>query len=205
MSDTSQMKKVLHVGCGPARKAQMPTAFHGDDWQEVRCDIDASAEPDIVADMRDLSGIESGSFDAVFSSHNIEHVFAHEVPVVLSEFARVLRPNGFLVITCPDAQSLGEAIAQGRLLEPLYTSPAGPISAIDILWGHRASIAAGKVYMAHKVGLTAQVLADTLGASGFGSAICARQPAAFALWAVATREKIDPAELQSLGKQFFAV
>ncbi|MGE0107628.1 MAG: methyltransferase domain-containing protein [Thiomonas sp.] len=199
------IKKVLHVGCGPARKEQMPAAFHGDEWQEVRCDIDASVEPDIVADMRDLAGVEDASFDAVYSSHNIEHVFAHEVPLVLSEFARVLKPDGFLVITCPDVQSLGEALAQGRLLDTLYVSPAGPIAAIDILWGHRASIAAGKIYMAHKVGLTAQALADTLGASGFGSALCARHPASFALWALATREKMDQDGLLSLRQQFLPV
>jgi SAM-dependent methyltransferase len=202
MTDGTAPKKVLHIGCGSARKPQMPVAFHGDDWVEVRCDIDPCAEPDIVADMRDLSTIAEGSFDAVYSSHNIEHVFAHEVPIVLRGFSRVLKPEGFLVITCPDVQSLGEALSQGRLLEPLYQSPAGPIAPIDILWGHRASIAAGKVYMAHKVGLTAQVLADTLGASGFGSALCIRQPAAFALWAIATREAVDRDRIQSLRQRY---
>lgn len=202
MTTEAAAKKVLHVGCGPARKGQMPPAFQADAWQEVRCDIDQSVEPDIVADMRDLAMVAQASFDAVYSSHNIEHVFAHEVPVVLSEFARVLRPEGFLVITCPDVQSLGEALAAGRLLDPLYVSPAGPIAAIDILWGHRASIAAGKVYMAHKVGLTAQALADTLAASGFGSALCVRHPATFALWALATREKVDQADLLSLRQQY---
>lgn len=197
--------RVLHVGCGWARKKDMPPVFHGDDWEEVRCDIDPSASPDVVADMRDLSAIASGSFDAVYSSHNIEHVFAHEVPVVLREFARVLRPDGVLLITFPDVQYLGEALAQGRLLDPLYQSPAGPIAAIDVLWGHRASLAEGKVYMAHKVGFTAQVLVDTLVGCGFATAVCVRQPQAFALWALATREPRDAASMQVLRERFAPV
>jgi SAM-dependent methyltransferase len=202
MTKDAIVKKVLHVGCGPARKPQMPSAFQGDDWQEVRCDIDPSAQPDIVADMRDLSKIAQGSFDAVYSSHNIEHVFAHEVPVVLKEFAQVLSPDGVLVITCPDVQALGQALADGKLLDTLYESPAGPIAAIDILWGHRASIAAGQVYMAHKVGLTAQVLLQTLTSSGFGAALCLRQPQAFALWAIATRSAVSNERLMELRQIF---
>ncbi len=138
---------VLHVGCGPADKRAMPMGFQGDQWREVRCDIDPEVQPDIVADMTDLSTIDSGTFDAVFSSHNIEHLFAHQVPIALREFSRVLGDDGFLVLTCPDVQSLGEALAQGRLLETLYESPAGPIAAIDILWGHRTSMARGNTFM----------------------------------------------------------
>ncbi len=196
------VREVLHVGCGPARKPHMPAAFHGDDWREVRCDIDETAEPDIVANMMDLGVIGDGRFDAVYSSHNIEHVFAHEVPVVLREFSRVLKDDGVLVITCPDVQSLGAALAAGRLVEPLYQSAAGPISAIDILWGHRASIAAGKVYMAHKCGFTAQVLVDTLVQSGFARAACAQQAGAFALWAVATKAEASAEQLEALRRQY---
>ena len=196
------VREVLHVGCGPARKPQMPAAFHGDDWLEVRCDIDPSVAPDIVADMMDLGAIADGRFDAVYSSHNIEHVFPHEVPVVLREFSRVLKDDGVLVITCPDVQSLGAALASGRLVEPLYESAAGPISAIDILWGHRASLAAGKHYMAHKCGFTGQVLVDTLVQSGFARAACVQQPGAFALWAVATKAEATPEELEALRRRY---
>ena len=42
------------------------------------------------------------SVDAVFSSHNIEHLYPHEVPLALKEFMRVLKPDGFVLMTCPD-------------------------------------------------------------------------------------------------------
>jgi ubiquinone/menaquinone biosynthesis C-methylase UbiE len=56
--------------------------------------------------MTDMSAVETSSMDALYSSHNIEHVYAHEVPKALAEFKRVLRPDGFVIITCPDIQAI---------------------------------------------------------------------------------------------------
>ena len=79
-------KKFLHVGCGPKYKNSTTPAFASEDWEEVRLDIDEAVNPDIVSSVLDLRVIDSESFDAIFSSHNIEHVFAHEVPIMLKEF-----------------------------------------------------------------------------------------------------------------------
>ena len=46
----------------------------------------------------------------------------HEVPIALREFYRVLKEDGMVVITCPDLQSVCEAVVQDKLLEPLYKS-----------------------------------------------------------------------------------
>jgi 2-polyprenyl-3-methyl-5-hydroxy-6-metoxy-1,4-benzoquinol methylase len=103
----------------------------------------------------------------VWSSHNLEHVFAHEVELVLRAFLRVLRPGGQVMIATPDLQSIGEAIGAGRLEDTLYESPAGPISALDMLYGHGASIARGNEFMAHRTGFTAKTLRGKLRAAGF--------------------------------------
>ena len=160
--------------------------------------------PDQVGSITDLSVFDDGSYDAVFSSHNIEHLFAHEVPIALGEFARVLNPKtGIAIITCPDIQALGQRIAEGRVLEPLYQSPAGPITPIDILYGHRASIARGNHHMAHKVGLTAQVLLGAMKQSGFPQAIGFRQIGAFALWAIGFMWDANPQEKRQHQRAFF--
>lgn len=112
------MQSFLHVGCGPQTKAGLK-GFNTDDWKEIRFDIDEKVHPDIVGTLTDMSGVETASMDAIFSSHNIEHLFPHEVPVALKEFSRVLKPTGFVVITCPDLQSVCQAVAQDQLLEPL--------------------------------------------------------------------------------------
>jgi len=163
------MKTFLHVGCGPKRKNQTTRGFNTPDWTELRLDIDASVAPDIIGTMTDMSAVADASVDAIFSSHNIEHLYAHEVPVALAEFLRVLKPDGFLVVTCPDLQEVCRLIAEDKLLDPAYTSPAGPITPLDILYGHRPPMAAGNLYMAHRCGFTEKVLSGTLRTSGFGA------------------------------------
>lgn len=162
-----KVRKLLHVGCGPANPAKLPAMFRGSEWQEVRLDIDEKVQPDIVASMTDMSAVESDGFDALFSSHNVEHLFRHQVQGALREFYRVVRPGGQVVITLPDLQAAAAYVAEGKLDDPLYQSPAGPVAAVDILYGWTKSIAEGNHYMAHKTGFTARTLAKHLLGAGF--------------------------------------
>src|SRR3990167_3918374 len=97
------MLTFLHIGCGPKHKDQTTRGFNSADWKELRLDIDNSVEPDIVGTMTDMSAVQDASVDTIFSSHNIEHLYPHEVPQALAEFKRVLKPDGFVV---PDLQSV---------------------------------------------------------------------------------------------------
>ena len=179
------VRTVLHVGCGMADPRKLPTAFFAPDaWREVRLDIDPGVAPDIVASITDMATVDSGSVDAVWSAHNLEHLFAHEVPLALAEFRRVLRLGGFALVTMPDLQRAAELVAQDRLDEPAYLSPAGPIAPLDMLFGHGAAIAAGNHFMAHRTGFTARTLEGALRRAGFGMVRVVRDES-FALWATA--------------------
>lgn len=199
------MKKFLHVGCGPARKEHTTKTFASHDWLEIRFDIDAGAHPDILGTMTDMAAVEDESVDAVYSAHNIEHLFPHEVPRALKEFLRVLKPDGFAVIACPDLQSVCSLVSDGRLLEPAYISAAGPISPMDILFGLRPALAAGNHYMAHKCGFTDKVLATELLTAGFASVAHMRRAAAFDLWVLGTKTKMTSETLEALACSHFPV
>ena len=160
-------KRVLHVGCGPKHAQALHPVFQQSDWVEMRLDINPAVEPDIINSITDMHDVANESFHAVWSSHNLEHLFAHEVSVALAEFFRVLKPAGFALIRLPDIQAIAREVAKGNLEEELYQSPAGPISAIDVLWGLRSAIAAGNHYMAHKTGFTPETLQHKLTAAGF--------------------------------------
>ena len=163
------MKKLLHVGCGPKNKTNTTKVFAGEGWEETRLDIDEEVKPDIITTMTDLSMIKDNEYDAIYSSHNIEHLFAHEVDIALEEFSRVLDNEGEIFITCPDMARAAEEIIKGNFLGVLYESPAGPISAIDILFGHRESLRNGQHHMAHRVGFTLKILLGLLKAHGFNT------------------------------------
>ena len=79
------MKTFLHVGCGPNYKDKIK-GFNNEMWKEIRFDIDETVNPDIIGTLTDMNSVETGSMDAVYSSHNIEHIYPHEVPIALKEF-----------------------------------------------------------------------------------------------------------------------
>jgi SAM-dependent methyltransferase len=193
---TSTPLKLLNVGCGPKGRAHGFAGFEA--WQEVRFDIDTSVEPDVVGTMTDMSAVPSGSIDAIVSSHNIEHLYPHEVPVALAEFVRVLKDDGLLLITCPDLQSVCARVARGELASPLYESDSGPISALDILYGHRGAMGAGNLYMAHRCGFTLDVLANTLQACGFARSVGVARPAVFDLWMLASKTALTDEAMRAL-------
>ena len=116
------MRTLLHIGCGPEDKSDNK-GFDNDNWNEIRFDIDEEVNPDIVGTLTDMNLVETASVDAVYSAYNLDHIYAHEVPIALGEFFRVLKDDGFVVIKCPDLQSVAEAVAQDKLLDTLYVSP----------------------------------------------------------------------------------
>jgi predicted SAM-dependent methyltransferase len=179
-------KQVLHVGCGPRGPHRLHPVFAaGGDWEEIRLDLDPAVQPDIVCSTVDMRGhVPSASVDAVWSSHNMEHLHDHEVPRALAEFHRVLRPDGFFLMRCPDLQSVMEAFLENGLESVAYTSPAGPITPLDMIYGHRPSIAAGNAFMAHKTGFTDMRLARMLLEAGFAG-VNTKRAHGFDLWAVA--------------------
>lgn len=167
MTTATQQKTILHVGCGPYNPALLPPNFHNGEWKEVRLDINPDVNPDIIGDITNMASVQTGSMDALWSAHNLEHLYPHQVPEALKEFHRVLNPNGIAFIALPDLQAVAEHVAAGRLEEPMYESPAGPISAIDVLYGLRPAMAKGNLYMAHKTGFTDKTLAEHLTQAGF--------------------------------------
>jgi hypothetical protein len=197
------MKTFLHVGCGESRKGQTTASFAGPDWRELRLDIDPAVQPDIVGTMTNMTAVADESVDAIFSSHNIEHLYPHEVPLALAEFLRVMKPDGFAVVTCPDLQSIAVLIAEDKLTEAAYVSPAGPIAPLDVVYGFRPQIALGNLFMAHHCGFTEKVLSGTLITGGFKSVVSRRRAPLFDLWALASKSAISEAEMRSLAGVHF--
>jgi hypothetical protein len=69
--------------------------------------------------------------------------------------------------------------------QPLYQSAVGPIMAMDVMFGHQASIAKGNHYMAHRTGFTSNLLGKVLLNAGF-SEVRVHEGQRWDLWALAT-------------------
>ncbi len=175
---------VLNAGSGVSDAQRLQRLFGDDGWREIRLDIDPRVHPDIIGSVTELDRLcAPASLDAVWSSHNLEHLYEHEIPDALSGFHRALKPDGFVLVTCPDLEAVAAALVAHGPDHVAYTAPAGPIRVHDMLFGHGPSIATGFSAMAHRSGFTQASLGQAALAAGFGEVRVGRG-SHFDLWAV---------------------
>ncbi|MCS6911748.1 MAG: methyltransferase domain-containing protein [Myxococcales bacterium] len=161
------LRTVLHAGCGPYHPEKLPPPFREGGWRELRVDADPRVRPDVVAPLYCLAAVPTGSVDAVWCPHGLVRLWAHEVPQALRELYRVLRPEGFALITTPDLQRLAELVAADRMDQEVPSSETGLVTVHDLLFGHGPSLAAGRVEVAHHTGFSARTLRQALLEAGF--------------------------------------
>ncbi|MCZ7566770.1 MAG: methyltransferase domain-containing protein [Burkholderiales bacterium] len=190
---------MLNVG-GSSKKVAIPAHYEG--WRHLVLDVDATRGADIVCDARSLQTLPPARFDAVYCSHNLEHYFRHDVPRVLAGFLHVLKPDGFAEVRVPDLASVFRKVLEDGvdLEDALYVAPAGPVSALDIIYGFGAEIErSGRDFFAHKTGFTAASLTATLRRAGFGEVWMAPPLGDYEVRAVAFRVPSDQAQRKLLG------
>lgn len=184
------MRRVLNAGSGPRSNRKIAALFDPTAWSEVRVDLDPAVEPDVVGSMTDMRmHFRAGSFDAVWSSHSLEHLHSHEVAPTIAEFRRVLRADGFALITCPDLEAVMRLFLAHGADHVAYQSAIGPITPLDMMFGHARSIARGNGFMSHKTGFTAERLGRLLVDAGFAEASV--RSLHYDLWAVALMPTAD--------------
>lgn len=163
-----QKLNILNVGCGKTALKYQSNAF--DNWNEIRVDSYDNETAHIKSNITDLKEIENESMDAVWASHVVEHCYWHQLPDVFRALMRVLKSDGFVVIRVPDLAFIADKIKEG-LLEKLYDSSSGPVSPIDMIYGHRPQISEGSEGMAHKTGFTEKSMSQILSSLNINSLV----------------------------------
>ena len=192
----TRRKLLVNLGSGPKAQSRLPAMFA--EWREFRVDVDPRAMPDLVADITDLSAIKTGSVDAVWSAHCIEHLYFHEVGKALGEIHRILVDDGFLCLIVPDLQAVASYLVNDRLLDVIYQSPAGPVTAHDMIFGFGHDLALGHTNMAHKSGFTAGVMLEKLKEVRFAEIVLRRRPTLELAAVARKRAPADPAQREAL-------
>lgn len=91
--------KGVDLGCGP--KKAFPHFIGVDSCKDTEL-FNIEIKPDVACeDATKLDFIESGTLDFVFSSHLLEHI--EDTPKALTEWFRVLKVGGFMVLYLPHA------------------------------------------------------------------------------------------------------
>lgn len=203
MTSSDTHKTWLNVGSGPRSSGLRSPGFDSKQWTELCLDADPRCEPDIVALANDLSQVTSASMDAVFSSHCIEHLYLDQAVPALQEWKRVLKPDGFLLLVCPDLQAAAEMIAQDRMFDQAYAG----IRPYDIVFSHQGLVAQGRTeghtFMEHKSGYTRSLLQQLVMEAGFTAFAAQRHRPRFELWLLATLTELSEAQMRELAAQYF--
>ncbi|MBD3260642.1 MAG: methyltransferase domain-containing protein [Candidatus Altiarchaeales archaeon] len=93
-------------------KIELGSGPHGEPGF-LHVDVVKVGNVDIEADIRDLRWLEDNSVDELYSSHTVEHISYAEIEDVLSEWCRVLKPEGKMTIKMPDLDFLCRAYVEG--------------------------------------------------------------------------------------------
>jgi len=187
--------KVLNIGAGPP---QTPIPAYYDDCDVVRLDTEAENEPDLLMDALDLGELDAGQFDAAYCSHILEHIYPMDLGRFLSGIRHVLTDNGFAEFRVPDGlAACRTAVEAGTLDAFCYNSPAGPVTAWDMLYGWLPFQMRFGHAMSHHSAYSAQSLAATL--NGFGFPLVYTTTGYFELRAVGCKAQLDAEIMERIG------
>lgn len=81
----------------------------------VNVDIEKSVNPDVICDLRTQSfPFDTGSADALYCIHAIEHIESFHWPHIFTEFSRVLKLGGQLVLMYPEFENCVKGFLENR-------------------------------------------------------------------------------------------
>lgn len=122
--------------------------MHWNGWINVDSHVDgwvAHNPPDVEADAHDLPFPDNHA-DAVAAIHVIEHFYLWDVPIVLAEWKRVLKPGGKLILELPSMEKVFKYIANALdqnlpmsatfSFYPLWGDPKYKNAAMCHKWGY---------------------------------------------------------------------
>ena len=122
----------------------------------LNVDLHQRHNPDLVADVSELSMLPSGYFEEIVAQDVLEHLERHKTLPTLREWARLLQPNGTVEIRVPSLLDLFELLAS-----PEWRPVNKTEELIHLMYGTQAYT--GDYHLA---GFTARTLADVLKRAG---------------------------------------
>lgn len=162
--DTPKLKKLLNIG-GGSKSIPLPAGY--EEYEHVLLDISPGPDVDIVCDARELNKF-GFLFDVIYCAHNLEHYSENDARFILRAMWCALKVGGLVDIIVPNIVYFINQmqLCKHDIEDIAYTSPAGPIRYIDILYGYQQAIEKNP-FMKHSYGFTPKSLENALIKAGF--------------------------------------
>ncbi len=193
----TNMKLYLNLGCGESGDEIVHQLFKGPSWQGIRIDDDEEVKPDLKTSMVTLQGVDefisetypTCSVSGIFSSHALEHLHPDDAFFALCVWREFLLTHSGtlskLILRLPDFGAACEMVASGKGHSTMYQSPAGRITALDIIFGY-SGFTKARPSMGHHWGYTRDHLERVILEAGWSSVNVVQDRTAFELYAFAT-------------------
>ncbi|MES2262816.1 MAG: tetratricopeptide repeat protein [Pseudomonadota bacterium] len=97
---------ILHLNFGPAG-ANPPAVFQWQAWRGYGSGPASAVRA--VGSMPELQAIATASVQAIYCADTFEHIDIGLMPAMFGEFLRILKPEGYVAVTCADAPCLSHA------------------------------------------------------------------------------------------------
>jgi len=171
-----EKKKFLSIAYAGGPHLTPPVFKQQAEWQESRLDLGTPLD---LAEARldKLKAIGSATLDAVSFQQNMQKIHLSEALDILKEFRRILKIEGFIHLTVPDLQRVVDYVKKDMLDEEIYSSPLGSVYALDVIYGHRASVKANGLNGVHLNGFTPSSIGRMARDAGFYNIRVRREPA----------------------------
>lgn len=137
-SDSLLNRRFYNIGAAWNRHSCWTNVDHPSAWYAA----DQANNLDLPWDISTLEPIkvDSGTAEAVYTSHTVEHLLNHHVEHMFSEAYRILKPGGFLRVTCPDILLFYEALMVRKDADiTLYGASVGQFSHQQVFLSEFAS------------------------------------------------------------------
>ena len=158
--------KKLNLGCGD----KLINGYINVDLVTER----AGVTPDVNCDIRKLTVFDTDYADEILAVHVIEHFWRWEVEDILAEWVRVLKPNGKLILECPNLISACEEF----LKDPEAGSSPNQ-KGQKTMWAFYGDPRWRDPLMVHRWGYTPKSLATIMNSAGLSQ--LKQEPAQFKL------------------------
>ena len=131
-------------------------------------------KPDVECDIRNLSIFESDYADEILAVHVVEHFRYWEIKQIVSEWVRVLKPGGRMILECPNLISAAQEFLKNPDIAAL-----GGIEGQRSMWVFYGDPAWKDELMIHKWGYTPLSLAKLMKEAGLSN--LTQEPAQYKL------------------------
>lgn len=119
----------------------------------------AGAKPDIICEARNVP-LEDGCAEEIMCIHGFEHFYRYEIDAVVTEWKRLLKSGGLLVLEMPDLVKCCQNYLTGFVLRDKHPDQMG-------LWGIYGDPTTSDPYMIHRWGWSPKTLRAFLKEHGF--------------------------------------